>query len=197
MPSSSLRYGGGRFLCPPHDVHGGLLQEERKVHQPLPLCLELCGGLPPHRRQPLHRDRERVLRRLGHGCLLGLVASSIIVIIASTDFLGPNSFHRYEAIYAMVVSCITLIVFVTFLLEERRKMNLRKTRGEHQGGYGTSIFKIVGLGLFAVLWVALAFVATFRGPFLTTGNGYFAVWAGAGCACSAATAARRKGRKND
>ena len=25
----------------------------------------------------------------------------------------------------------------------------------------------------------------------------FAVWAGAGCACSAATAARRKGRKND
>ena len=107
----------------------------------------------------------------GLGPIIGLVASSIIVIIASTDFLGPNSFHRYEAIYAMVVSCITLIVFVTFLLEERRKMNLRKTRGEHQGGYGTSIFKIVGLGLFAVLWVALAFVATFRGPFLTTGNG--------------------------
>ena len=207
----------------------------------------------------------------GLGPIIGLVASSIIVIIASTDFLGPNSFHRYEAIYAMVVSCITLIVFVTFLLEERRKMNLRKTRGEHQGGYGTSIFKIVGLGLFAVLWVALAFVATFRGPFLTTGNGCecfdllcfgsgsvlgwpsepflssclhhglassrrhptlvpclnstsnglpfpslcynffppiiftdcvrglqdFAVWAGAACACSAATAARRKGRKND
>eukprot|EP00536_Pseudo-nitzschia_multiseries_P004725 jgi/Psemu1/295679/fgenesh1_pm.80_\ len=58
-------------------------------------------------------------------------------------------------------------------------------------GYRTTV-KFGFLAVFAVLWFVLAFLVTFRGPFVTTGNGYFASWCGAMCACSTAFHARNE-----
>lgn len=100
----------------------------------------------------------------GMGALMGLLCSSIIVVIAIVPWLGKDSFYRNEAIYAMCVSIVTMIVILAVIA--RQKM----TGGDASRGC-EGIFAFVVLCIFAALWVALAAVCTFRGPFLTTGNG--------------------------
>ena len=127
----------------------------------------------------------------GLGCILGLISSSIVVLIAMTDYVGPSSFFRYEAIYGMVVCCCTLFVFLLFIVDEKRRLM------NGGGGQNDSIFHVIMLSIFAVLWVALAGISTFRGPFLMTGNGYFASWTGAACACYAVTATRKQKKEKE
>lgn len=110
----------------------------------------------------------------GLGSLLGLGASSAIVIIALIDYVGANvqSINRKESIYAMVVAVFTVLLVVGIMF--------------FQSQHGTKAWfarsKFGALALFAFSWMILACLVTFRGPFNTTGNGYFASWAGATCA---------------
>jgi len=43
-------------------------------------------------------------------------------------------------------------------------------------------WRVLVAGLLALMWLSAALALTFVGPFLDTGNGYFAVWAGMVCA---------------
>lgn len=116
----------------------------------------------------------------GLGALMGLLASSIIVIIALIDWVGGGIF-RAESIYAMVVACITVVLVLAHIYKEKKE-------GDGDGG-GMVTFGV--LAFFSVLWLVLACLVSFRGPFIATGNGYFASWAGAACACLACFAAKR------
>ena len=109
----------------------------------------------------------------GLGALMGLLASSIIVIIALIDWVGGGIF-RAESIYAMVVACITVVLVLAHIYKEKKE-------GDGDGG-GMVMFGV--LAFFSVLWLVLACLVTFRGPFIATGNGYFAsVSASASFAC--------------
>ena len=109
----------------------------------------------------------------GLSALMGLLASSIIVIIALIDWVGRGIF-RVESIYAMVVACTTLVLVLVHMYKEKKE-------GDGDGG-GMVMFGV--LAFFSVLWLVLACLVTFRGPFIATGNGYFAsVSASASFAC--------------
>lgn len=99
----------------------------------------------------------------GLGALMGLLASSIIVIIALIDWVGGGTFQT-ESIYAMVVACITVVLVLAHIYKEKKE-------GDGDGG-GMVMFGV--LAFFSVLWLVLACLVTFRGPFIATGNGYFA-----------------------
>lgn len=117
----------------------------------------------------------------GVGALVGLLAASIVVIIAISPHVGKNSLYRNHSIYTISVASVTLAVILVHMYKEH------KLGHEKSGG----IVALITLVFFAILWLVVAGLTTFRGPFLTTGNGYFAVWFGAAMACSAAMAARK------
>ena len=118
----------------------------------------------------------------GLGALVGLLAASVVVIIAIAPTLGKNEPYRNASIYTISVASVTLAVILIHLAREK------KLGTEKSGG----IVAFITLAFFAILWLVLAGLTTFRGPFLTTGNGYFAAWAGAAMACFAAGAARNQ-----
>lgn len=96
----------------------------------------------------------------GLGAKMGLLASSLIVIVAS---IAPirDGYNKSEAAYALSLACIT---FVSIIFALKR-------------GSGESNF--LALSLLAICWIVEACLVTFRGPFKETGNGYFASWSGA------------------
>lgn len=111
----------------------------------------------------------------GVGAMLGLLASSIIVIVAiASERFDEN---QGELIYAIIVACISVLVLGGLI-----KM-------EHDIG-DPHRFKFPILALFAILWIILACLVTFRGPFEATGNGYFGAWGGAVTGVFAAMAAK-------
>jgi hypothetical protein len=113
---------------------------------------------------------------LGMGAMLGLLASSIIVIVA----IASEGFDENEGelIYAIIVACITVLVLG----------GLIKMEQDNDGQPHKLKFPI--LAVFAILWIILACLVTFRGPFENTGNGYFGAWGGAVTGVFAAMAAR-------
>lgn len=117
----------------------------------------------------------------GLGSLLGLGAFSAITIIALVDYVGKKaqSYSRNESIYAMVVSVFTIVLIMGVF-------HLQKT---HEGIKWYVRAKFGALSVFAFLWLVLACLCTFSGPFNKTGNGYFAAWGGAACAAFAAFSA--------
>lgn len=121
----------------------------------------------------------------GVGALVGLLAASIVVIIAISPSLGKGHPYRNESIYTITVASITLVVTLVHIAKEKKQ-------GQEKNG---GIVAVITLGFFAILWLVLAGLTTFRGPFLSTGNGYFASWAGAAMACFAAMAARKMNKQ--
>ena len=117
----------------------------------------------------------------GAGALVGLLAASIVVIIAISPSLGKGNPCRNESICTITVASVALAVILAHVAKEKKQ-------GQEKSG---GVVAVITLGFFAILWLVLAGLTTLRGPFLTTGNGRFASWAGAAMACFAAMAARK------
>jgi len=94
--------------------------------------------------------------------LLGLGASSIVVMIAIIPKIREYN-ERNAGIYAVTVACCSLVIVAAF----------HGCAGKFQKA------KFLTLAFFAILWIVLASIVTFRGPFEDTGNGYFGSWGGA------------------
>eukprot|EP00986_Skeletonema_menzelii_P013795 scaffold8414_cov129-Skeletonema_menzelii.AAC.8 len=116
----------------------------------------------------------------GLGAVMGHMAASIVLLVASIpviDSQRKGSSGRNNAIYALSLACVSIVVALTLMSMDRK--------GRQIGG-------MVNLVLFALLslcWLVSACLVTFAGPFEKTGNGYFAAWAGFLTAGSAAMAA--------
>lgn len=108
---------------------------------------------------------------------------SVIVIIALIryGFTGP---YKNYSIYAICVAGITVFLIGLVVCVERD--------GEKKFPLKFPIFV-----LFALLWIVLAALVTFKGPFLITGNGYFGSWAGAIFGVMTALTARKSGQSLD
>jgi len=117
----------------------------------------------------------------GVGSFLGLCGSAAIVVIAVIDHVGKGEENRKESVYALVVSIFTILL-VTGTIYYGKKLNQENPKWFVKAKFGL-------LAFFAILWLVLACLVTFRGPFANTGNGYFASWAGATCAWFATFAA--------
>lgn len=117
----------------------------------------------------------------GIGAILGFLVSSLIVIVAVASEGFDKS--KGEMIYAIIVACITVVVIG----------GLIKMQQDNGGEPHKLAFPI--LTLFGIMWIILACLLTFRGPFQSTGNGYFGAWGGAITGVFAALAAM--GGKSD
>ena len=107
--------------------------------------------------------------------ILGLGACSVVTMIACIPQM--DSQYKGETLFALIISILTILVVANFVYA-KMKENLQIQQ-----------FEVPTLMVFAILWILAACMTTFRGPFLTTGNGYFAVWAGAVLAVKAALSA--------
>jgi hypothetical protein len=122
----------------------------------------------------------------GMGAMMGLLACSLIVIVAISSEGFDES--KGELIYAIIVACITILVLAGLIMMEYG-----------DGGEAHKV-KLPILALFAILWIILACLLTFRGPlvFTVTGNGYFGSWGGAiTSVCAAIAALKGGGEKGD
>ena len=105
----------------------------------------------------------------GLGAVMGHLAASIVLLVASIpkiDSEARGSRTRNNAIYALSLCCLSIVVALMLMSMDRK--------GKQLGG-------MANLCLFAslaILWLVSACLVTFNGPFDKTGNGYFAAWAG-------------------
>jgi hypothetical protein len=116
----------------------------------------------------------------GHGALGGLLISSLVVIVASITPI-KDKVDTGTAIFAMVLGCVTLASILVLMQFDKNDRTMR--RFDHT----------IALMILAACWIVMACLATFRGPFEVTGNGYFASWAGAITATMASFSAIRTG----
>ncbi len=98
------------------------------------------------------------------------------------SYIGTK--YNWESILATVVSVAT-IGFVSYAFAKFKK----------NSKLPNSAFQV--LAGMSILWVFVAGVTTFRGPFLVTGNGYFSVWAGAILSAVACNEAHKNDNEED
>ena len=110
--------------------------------------------------------------------LMSLLVSSLVLILAS---IAPvrDKIDSGAAIFALVLGCVTLVFILIVMVLD--KMNTPMSCIDQQ-------FTLVTL---TICWIIMACLVTFRGPFLITGNGYFASWVGTASATMASFAACR------
>eukprot|EP00578_Thalassiosira_sp_NH16_P022874 CAMPEP_0181104636 /NCGR_PEP_ID=MMETSP1071-20121207/15540_1 /TAXON_ID=35127 /ORGANISM="Thalassiosira sp., Strain NH16" /LENGTH=199 /DNA_ID=CAMNT_0023187861 /DNA_START=116 /DNA_END=712 /DNA_ORIENTATION=+ len=112
----------------------------------------------------------------GMGALIGLLTSSIVVVIACIEPIHAWSAGRNDAIYALSLALAT-IVFVAAI-------SIMGNKGKNIPG----VMHFGAMSVLAIMWIVSASLVTFDGPFFVTGNGYFASWAGASTSMYAAHA---------
>ena len=125
---------------------------------------------------------QNVRKELSSLSSLNLFAIASIVVIIAASFEVPNSTgsERGNAIYILVLACLTVcLVGGLFLME----------RGDTP--YVDKKIQFYTLSLFSVMWIVAASLVTFDGPFEVTGNGYFASWGSAIISVFAALSARQ------
>lgn len=101
------------------------------------------------------------------GPIMGLLVSAIVTLTAiASEGLDSSEDDHAGKVYGICLTCLTILVVLALL-------KLEESNGEPPA------FKLPVLAAFGIMWLTLACLLTFRGPFLTTSNGYFASWAGA------------------
>jgi hypothetical protein len=96
--------------------------------------------------------------------LIGLGFCGFLVSLSIIPYLG-TAFY-WESIFGLIVALLTILLVGYSLYKYQTSARLPN-----------SAFNILLLS--AILWIFTAGITTFRGPFLVTGNGYFASWGGA------------------
>lgn len=84
-----------------------------------------------------------------------LMLASIIQLCAVASELGS----QWSATYSLIICILTALLI----------MGLQ---------YAGTTYAFYAYVLFSILWVLLAILVTFKGPFVETGNGYFSAWLG-------------------
>jgi hypothetical protein len=112
----------------------------------------------------------------GHGTLGGLFVASLVVIVASITPI-MDQINTGTAIFALVLGCVTMASMLVMMQFDKNDRAMR------------SFDHTIALMILAACWIIMACLATFRGPFEVTGNGYFASWAGAATATMASFSA--------
>lgn len=93
----------------------------------------------------------------------GLIFAAVVLLIALIPYVeNSNGAFFGESVFGMVSSAVTIVVALGLIFLD----NL-----EHKIAQAVS-------AVLALLWLATAGILTFRGPFLLTGNGFFASYAG-------------------
>jgi hypothetical protein len=89
-----------------------------------------------------------------------LLVAVVIQLCSVIPELGLG-LDRGRCIYSFVLCILTIMVVLAF------------------GAYpGIESLKLPVFSLFGILWLVMACLVTFKGPFIDTGNGYFSAWAG-------------------
>ena len=96
--------------------------------------------------------------------LVGLGFCSFLVIMSTLAYL--NTEYQWESTFALLVSLSTILFVAHALIKFQKNATLPN-----------EAFKV--LVVLSTLWIFVAGVTTFRGPFIVTGNGYFSSWSGA------------------
>jgi len=109
----------------------------------------------------LNMERMKKATEGEQGYMNVALTASVVLICSLLKFLGSQFWG--ETVFAMVAGSLTIVIVAMISLTASAKSALKKY----------PVFDFLG-----VFWVISALLTTFRGPFLVTGNGYFAVWAG-------------------
>mmetsp|Transcript_20613 Transcript_20613/g.35410 ORF Transcript_20613/g.35410 Transcript_20613/m.35410 type:complete len:284 (+) Transcript_20613:146-997(+) len=118
----------------------------------------------------------------GLGAVMGSLASSLVLLLATIPPIRDDV-DKSEAVYALALACVTIVFLLLVLAYEK------KTGSVHALAY------FGALAILSMCWIIMACLVTFRGPFVETGNGYFASWTGAGTVTMAAFAALQAWRE--
>ena len=84
----------------------------------------------------------------------------------AADDSGDDSGAPWESVLVVTLASVTL-AFTLLLLIVGQRLTAKWSK-----------FPLAATGLVGVLWAVEVAVGTFRSPFITTGNGYFASWVG-------------------
>ncbi len=98
------------------------------------------------------------------GPALGLFFAAVILLIATIRPVdaGSNTNDFAEALFGMIASAVTILICLVLMMTTKLH---------------TKIVQVIGI-LLGLTWAAVAGIMTFRAPFTTTGNGYFASYFG-------------------
>jgi hypothetical protein len=115
--------------------------------------------------------------------LMGLGACAVVTIMACIPFFDDEDFNeRIEAIFAIIVSALTIMIILASIVY--KSISTTNTTPQEEEGDSQSLlvtvqqFEVPTFAILTLLWILSASMTTFRGPFETTGNGYFAGWCG-------------------
>jgi len=117
----------------------------------------------------------------GHNvrALLALLVCSTVLIVGCAFVMGEiwggaiglDAMYG-NAIFGLVVGILSAVIVLAYLF-------MQDTDSEKF----SPTPRRLAAGLLVVMWLGAAALLTFDGPFLETGNGYFACWLGLGAAC--------------
>lgn len=121
--------------------------------------------------ESLANQEKTVLRTFDkQAVLLGFIATSFMVMLSATKYVGADSSNSY-GVYALVSGILGMVV-------GGAQMALCRFAPD----VGNGAIMMVTSAVCAIYFLLGACIMTFKGPFITFGNGYVSVFAAALCA---------------